>query len=749
MPRRASPFSLQQIDALVESAIEAGDIPGGVVLVGCGEEVLHKTVRGLRRLVPSPQPMEEDTLFDLASLTKPIVTATLAMQLIEAGEMAASDPVSRYVRQFPHEHVLIRDLLTHSSGLPAWKGYLANPPTDAEDRNGRLQAVVDDICSTPLQAPAGTRFIYSDLGFILLGYIIEMLASSRLDELAVERLFTPAAMSSACFNPPSHLAQRCAATEVVDGQVLQGRVHDENARYLCGVAGHAGLFASAMDLAEFCRAMLRFGQGRKGQFLSPAAVSAMTSPQSRHPGNLRGFGWDIASDYSVSLRGDLFPVRGFGHSGFTGTSVWIDPPSGIWIVVLTNRVHPTRENNRVLGLRKRVANVVAAALLAAPAAPRLLVPRGRVMTGLEVQASSGWPAVRGKRIGLIANASSVDRDRRHMIDLLAEAEGTQLVRIFAPEHGLRSELDEKFADGTDARTGLPVVSLYGERLAPEPEHLADLDALVFDIQDVGVRFYTYTATMVLAMREAAKAGIEFVVLDRPPMLPASAVAGPVLDKPFDSLAAYHPLPVLHGLTPGELAQFANHEYGIGARLTVVPCQGYTREFWFDQTGLPWVNPSPNLKTLKAVALYPALGMLERCNISVGRGTHAPFEYFGAPWMDGRLVAERLNDLDPPGVSFVPVVFTPQTREFAGQLCSGCYVVLHRRDSVDPVRLGVEIAWVVHSLYPQEFGVRRTAPHLSHRAAERLANLEPVDRIVGSWEEELAEYMRKRQPYLLY
>ncbi len=741
--------SLEQIDVLVAQAIDRGHIPGAVVLVGRGEDVLHECVAGYRRLVPSAQPMERDTIFDLASLTKPLATAMLAMQLIEAGELVVSEPVKRYVSEFSDERALIRDLLTHSSGLPPFKNYLDNPPTDDNDPLARLQAVVADICSTPLQAAPGTRFIYSDLGFILLAYIIERIAGARLDELFAARVAAPAGLSTARFCPPPEWADRCAATEVVNGQTLQGVVHDENARYLGGIAGHAGLFATADDVAEMCRIMLRGGEGRAGRVLSAASVAAMTSPQSRHPGNLRGFGWGIGTDYSVSLRGDLFPLRGFGHSGFTGTSVWVDPPSRIWIVILTNRVHPSRETGQVLGLRKRIANTVAACLLEPRERRHRWLPRAQVVTGLEAEAAAGWPNLRGKRLGLIVNASAIDRHRRHLVDLLAEADDVQLVRIFAPEHGLRGELDETFADGTDPRTGLPVVSLYGQRQAPEPEHLQDLDALVFDIQDVGLRFYTYTATMVLAMRAAAEAGVEFIVLDRPLMLPADIVAGPVLDRPFNHLADYHPTPVLHGMTPGELARFANDEYGIGAELTVVDCQRYAREMWFDQMGLPWVNPSPNLRTLKAVALYTPLGILERCNISVGRGTDAPFEYLGAPWMDGRMVAERLNDLDLPGVSFVPVVFTPQTREFAGERCEGCHIVLLDRDALEPVALGLHIARTLHALYSDDFGVEAVAPHLSYAAARRLARLDPVEEIVASWAAEVEEFKRKREKYLLY
>jgi uncharacterized protein YbbC (DUF1343 family) len=554
----------------------------------------------------------------------------------------------------------------------------------------------------------------------------------------------------------------CAATEVVNGAPLQGIVHDENARYLGGVAGHAGLFARAGDLARLCAMMLRFGQGESGRVLSEATVRAMTSPQSRHPGQQRGLGWDIASDYSPQVRGDLFPGRrfaslgGFGHSGFTGTSMWIDPPSGAWVVLLTNVVHPSRNRSGLAGLKRRVANVVAAALMEEKTWGRRVVRHSEVLTGREMQKRDGWSALRGKRVGLLVNHTAMDRQGVHIVDELGGADGVEVVRLFAPEHGSRGVVDQKFNDGVDERSGLPIVSLYGGRQAPEAEHLADLDALVFDIQDAGVRFYTYTATMVLAMRAAREAGVEMIVLDRPNLLRTDRVEGPVLDKPCDAahrpanLAEYHQLPVVHGMTAGELAGYANAEYEIGADLRVVRCEGYGRDLWYDQTGLPWVDPSPSLRTLKAAVLYPAVGMMERCRLSVGRGTDTPFEVFGAPWMDGVALARRLNEFEPAGVSFVPVGFTPRGWVYEGERCGGCYVCLLDREAFEPVRTGMIIAQAIHTLWPQEFGIEAMGGLLGDRAAvKRLAQLEPVDDIVAGWQDEMDAYLDRRGRHLLY
>jgi uncharacterized protein YbbC (DUF1343 family)/CubicO group peptidase (beta-lactamase class C family) len=745
--------NLEPVKIALSEAVREGSVPGGVVFVGRGEETFLAEAVGARRLVPAPLPMEPDTLFDVASLTKPVVTATLAMRMVEQGRLALGDPVAAYVAAFAgdgRDEATIRDLLTHSAGLPAWKDYAASPPVEGGDRQERFDAVVADICSMPLVAPPGERFMYSDLGFILLGHILERVSGNDLARLAEEDVFRPTGMTGARFNPTADLWDKCAATEVVDSAALQGVVHDENARYLGGVAGHAGLFARGEDLARFLAMMLRLGQGEAGRVLSAASTRAMTSPQSRHPGQRRGLGWDIDSDYAGAVRGDLFPPRGFGHSGFTGTSLWVDPPSGIWFVLLTNVVHPSRDRTGMAALRRRLANAVAAALLEGRTFGTRFSRRSEVLTGFEAQRRDNWSALRGKRLGMLVNHTAVDRKGAHLVDQLAGAAGIEVVRLFAPEHGPRGEVDSKFADGVDLKTGLPVVSLYGERQAPEPEQLADLDALVFDVQDAGVRFYTYTATMALAMRAAREAGVEMVVLDRPSLLRADRVAGPVLDAPFANLAEYHPLPVVHGMTAGELALYANSQYGIGAELRVVRCEGYGRDLWFDQTGLPWVNPSPNLRTPKAAVLYPAVGMLERCRISVGRGMDAPFEVFGAPWMDGVALARRLNERDLPGVGFVPVEFTPLGSVYDGERCGGCYVDLLDHEAFEPVSAGLHIARTIHMLWGDQFGIEAMGGLLGDRAAVRaLAQLAEVEEVVAGWQEELGKYLERRRGYLLY
>ncbi len=351
----------QGIAHAVEQAIEEQQTPGAVVLIGHADEVLYHEAFGQRMIAPEPRPMQRDTIFDLASLTKPVATASAIMQLIERGEVSLDDRVCRFLPQFTGEErkrATIRHLLTHSAGVPAYENYLSEwgEEVPADERRPR---VVADICALPLQHPVGEGFLYTCLGFILLASIVEIVSGQPLDEYASEHIFEPLAMSDTCFNPGGEAIARCAATEQLPEGVLCGVVHDENARYLNGVGGNAGLFSTAGDLSRFMRAILNGGSLGDARILSRSAVALMLSPQAELPGAVRALGWDIRSPYSPSLRGDAFPPGSFGHSGYTGTSIWADPESRTYVILLTNRVHLGRDRD-ISRLRREVANIGAA-----------------------------------------------------------------------------------------------------------------------------------------------------------------------------------------------------------------------------------------------------------------------------------------------------------------------------------------------------------------------------------------------------
>ena len=435
----------------------------------------------------------------------------------------------------------------------------------------------------------------------------------------------------------------------------------------------------------------------------------------------------------------------FGHTGFTGTAVWIDPASQTFVIVLTNRVHPHGRGD-VKPLRTAVAERATAAIRTAGSTPAV----AGVELGIDVLAASEFSALRGRRIGLITNRSAVDRHGRRTLDLLQHAPGVTLVALFSPEHGINADRDETIASGVDGRTKLTVHSLYGSVKRPTPAMLGGIDALVFDLQDVGVRFYTYATTMAYAMEAAAQARMPFFVLDRPNPLGGALVQGPMLDADQTSFTGYLPLPVRHGMTVGELAQLFNVEARIGTELHVIKMQRYTRTLWFDQTGLSWNAPSPNLRRLDQTILYPGVAWVEGTNVSVGRGTDTPFEVVGAPWIDSRALTDYLNGRNIAGVRFAPTRFTPSTSRHAKHASNGVRVTLQDRDALDSSVLGLELVSALANLFPRQFDLQRTASIIGSSAVSSAieAGIDPRA-IATGWQADLERFRVKREPHLLY
>jgi uncharacterized protein YbbC (DUF1343 family) len=550
--------------------------------------------------------------------------------------------------------------------------------------------------------------------------------------------------------------------------MLWGEVHDATAYNMGGVAGHAGLFSTADDLTIFAQMLLNGGSYKRARILSPLTVEKMTSPQSP-PDKMvvRGLGWDLDSPFA-SNRGELFGIGSFGHVGFTGTSIWIDPVTKTFIIILTNRVHPDGKGD-VGPLRENIATLVAAALGPASAEQVLASRRsltgyfelmkgyrvqglrnGKVQTGVDVLEAENFAPLAGRRVGLITNSTGVDAAGRRTIDLLYHAPGVKLLALFSPEHGIEGQADTRAPSSTDAATGLPVYSLYGDVERPTERMLEGLDALVFDIQDAGVRFYTYITTLGYCLEAAAKQGIEFYVLDRPNPINGEEVEGPILENGLRSFVGYYPLPIRHGMTVGELAGMFNSENHLGAKLHVIKMQDWQRTDWYDETGLAWVNPSPNLRNPTEEVLYPGVAMVEGANVSVGRGTDTPFEILGAPWMDSRNLSAYLNAREIQGVRFLPVDFTPSTSSFAGSLCHGVQIVLIDRQALDPAELGVELAAALWKLYPNVFQLEKTVPLIGARwVLEAIEAGKDPRRIASEWQDTLEQFRALRAKYLLY
>jgi uncharacterized protein YbbC (DUF1343 family)/CubicO group peptidase (beta-lactamase class C family) len=797
-----SPTHLTHLDEIIEAEILKKELPGAVVIVGRQGKIVWRKAYGNRALEPQPEPMTVDTIFDLASLTKVVATATSVMILTERGLVRLGDPVARYIPEFAEmgkKNITVEHLLVHRSGLIA--------DNDIKDYEQGPENAMQNIWLLAPLAEAGAKFIYSDVNYIVLAEIVRRVSGKPVDEFAEENIFRPLGMKETGFVPLKRLGDkvktRIAPTEKRGGNAkvegagektsgeeskanqasqalwMRGEVHDPRAYLLGGVAGHAGLFSTADDLAIYCQMVLNRGQYQGARILSPLSLERMTEARpsggNAVDGLARGIGWDIFTGFSAN-RGDLFPVGSFGHTGFTGTSLWIDPSSETFVVFLSNRVHPKLDPKKpadVSSLRGRVANVVAGSIVAPPFAesggagergsgrqsggqPQFLTVSSSpnlplALNGIDVLARDGYKLLQGKRVGLITNHTGRDRDGNNTIDLLFKAPDVKLVALFSPEHGIRGALDEeKISDTNDEKTGLPIYSLYGETRKPTTEMLKDIDTLVFDIQDIGARFYTYISTMGMALEEAAKNKINFVVLDRVNPINGNDLEGPIADSDRLSFIAYHQIPVRHGMTVGELARLFNTERGINADLQIVRVEDWRRTSWLDETGLTWVNPSPNMRSLTQATLYPGICLLEPTNVSVGRGTDTPFEVIGAPWIDGRKLAENLNRSNLPGVRFVPVRFTPKASVHKDADCGGVNIIIIDRKVFEPVITGLEIATQLLKLFPKDFSVERFNRLLvSQKIFDAFRQGSDARAMRQIWESDLDSFRAIRRKYLLY
>jgi uncharacterized protein YbbC (DUF1343 family)/CubicO group peptidase (beta-lactamase class C family) len=756
------------LDPLMDKAVADGNMPGGVLLVGHNGHMVYRKAFGQRSREPTREPMTVDTVFDLASLTKCIATTTSIMKLMEDGRVRLNDPVAAYLREFGQngkQDITIRELMTHYSGLA--------PDLDLTvPWTGRATAFSMAMQQKPANPP-GTRFVYSDINFEVLGFIVEKVSGMPLNEFAAKNVFEPLGMKHTRFLPPDSWKPMIAPTQYDEqGNMLRGVVHDPTARRMGGVAGHAGLFSTAGDLAIFAQGLLN-----GSRVLSRESIEKMSTPQTpANAASLRGLGWDIDSPFA-SNRGELLPVGSFGHTGFTGTSLWIDPVTDTYIILLTNSVHP-RAGRSVVSLRSRIATAVVEGLEltvtekekmrlaritgyneSLMASRRIEARNGEVKDGIDVLEAHAFrelhaDATHPVKVGLITNQTGIDARGMRTIDVLAHAPGLQLAAIFSPEHGITGKADTtQIADTRDAATGVPVYSMYGSTDAkrrPDTAVLGGLDVLVFDIQDAGVRFYTYETTLGYFLEAAAKTGKEIVVLDRPNPVNGAFVQGPVADADRESFVSYWRTPVRHGMTMGELARMFNGERGIGARLRVVPMEGWMRGDWFDSTGELWVNPSPNLRSLNEAVLYPGIGMIETTNVSVGRGTDTPFELVGAPWVSAADLARYLNARAISGVRFVPVQFTPSNSVYAGQQCKGVNLVITDRNALDAPELGLEIVSALEALYPHQYEMKDLDTLMvSKISLDALKLGEDPRRIAEHWRDEIQKFEEMRAKYLLY
>lgn len=759
-PATAPAFA--EMDAQIDQAVQAGLIPGAVLVVGHDGQVVYQKAYGSRALVPTRERMTLDTIFDIASLSKVVGTTPSIMKLFQAGKLRIDDPVTKYLPEFQggKSDITIRLLMTHFSGLP--------PDVELVPRWSGYDEGVRRALNTKPVAPPGAKFIYSDINFILLGEIVARLSGMSLPEFARQQIFQPLGMNDTMYQPPDSLLGRIAPTQIDPdtGKPLRGKVHDPTSRYMGGVAGHAGVFSTGADLARYAAMWLNEGEANGTRMFEPVTIKAFTEPAT--PADqpiLRALGWDMDSPYS-SNRGELFPIGSFGHTGYTGTSMWLDPYSHTFVILLTNVVHPNGIKS-LSSLRSRIATIAAATFgytvpkqvalvgyrdtIEGAGVARVINRSVETATGLDVLEESNFAPLKGKRVGLITNQTGVDRTGRRNIDVMRAA-GVDLALLFSPEHGLSGTKDEDVANSRDAKTGLPVVTLFqpNQRTIPQ-ESLDKVDALVFDIQDAGVRFYTYSCTLLYAVEAAAHAHKQIFVLDRPNPVTGVHVEGPMLDEDAHSFTGCYNVPVRHGLTLGELANMANAEQHWDADLRVIAMKNWQRGDWFDSGTLTWINPSPNLRSLNAELLYPGLALLEYdTNYSVGRGTDAPFEQIGADWIDAPLLATKMNERLIPGVRIYPTRFRPTSSNFAGQDIPGVRFVITDRNSFDSTRLGLVLASELNQLFPGHLDFEKCRRLIgSEKIIQMLQSGRPAGEIWPAADKEAEEFIQRRQPFLLY
>ncbi len=777
-----NPRVLLRVDDAIRKTIKDGRIPGAVCIIGHKGKIVYRKAFGYASLQPVKRLMTVDTVFDLASLTKVTATAPSIMSLVEDGAIGLQTDMATVWPAYAQNgkgDITIQQLLSHSAGLSPGHGFFAKYADANKGKHAGDKGWVDvgskvwaDLEAAKLNYTPDSRFVYSDDGFMTLGEIVHRVSGEPLDAYARERIFKPLHMNDTTFRPGPALRKRAAPTELRWGKWLQGEVHDPNSWTLNGVAGHAGLFSTADDLSRYAQMYLNGGELDGVRVLSPATVRAMTNPASAIGLPVRGLGWDIDSGYTK--RGDFFGPQSFGHTGWTGTSLWVDKASQTFVVLLSNRNHV--KDGNISPLVWKVSTLVAAAIDDLPADKRTAeyAPPRRdktenvpltpakpsfaiVRTGIDVLESTKFAALKGRKIGLVTNPSGINRSRRLTSDILfeeAKKGGFQLVAFFGPEHGIRADVEAAIPDTKDPVTGLPVYSLYDYPhgiYKPTPEMMKGIDTLVYDIQDIGVRYYTYITTLAKCMEACQESGAKMIVLDRPNPVNGVVVDGPKLDMALRNFAGYEPLPVRHGLTVGELAQLFKGEYGINCDIEVIPCQGWTRAMWFDQTGLPWVNPSPNIRDLNEAILYPFTGLLEAANVSVGRGTDRPFELWAAPWINDVALAEELNRRNLPGVTFTPIRITPKAGPYKGEECGGVQVQLIDRDAMQGARSAVEALDAMRRLFGDDkakvSGTRSMFG--SQTVTDAILAGTPVADIAAAWQKDVDDFKALRRKYLIY
>lgn len=714
----------------LEQSVRAAKAPGAVAWVGNADGCLFQGATGLRQRVPEPLPASIDTIYDLASLTKVIATTTAAMLLWESGRLDLDAPLTTWL---PHPALAAytpRQLLTHTTGLPA--GRPLHLEVDSYD------AAVRQIAATPSDWRPGSRRRYSDLGFILLGKVVAAAAGQPFATFCRRRIFAPLNMQRTGFNPPAAWQVNCAATEQCPwrGRIMRGEVHDENAWAIGGISGHAGLFAPAEDIARFCQGML------DGRILRRETLAEMLKMTHVPTYPWQALGWKV-DPWRDGAEGYLPFRSAFGHTGWTGTSIWIDFDSGLYTILLSNTCHPSRAHRDNRTLRRVFHTAVHA---------RYCPTKSNAHTGLDRLVWDEFAPLRGKRVAVLTHQAAVDQLGRPVLDVLALAREVQVTRIYSPEHGLRGQA-EAGAKVASERGSTPVISLYGDRKRPAREELRNVDVFVVDLQDVGARFYTYIATMKECMAACAEARVPMIILDRPNPLGNAVVEGPLPER-TDSLVCAAEVPTRHGMTIGEIALlFWRSAYSSrGFDVRILSVDGWPNTLRAEALPQPWTPPSPNIPTAETALLYSGMCFFEGVNLNEGRGTETPFQLIGAPWLDATGVLALLPPEAAIGCTLEATTYTPvviagkaSSPRYKGERCTGIRIRVTDGDRIRPFTLAVAL---LQSIQARHQGVLEWLPFFDTLAGSGTLRKEiqagvPVAQIVATCNAANAMWERNR------
>lgn len=716
--------------SLLSRAVKAARVPGAVLYVGDLENEHFLGAYGDRQLIPNRRPAEVDTVYDLASLTKVVCTATAILQLEESGRLNLDDSVDQYLPVQRMNAITLKHLLTHTAGLVPVERYF-------ESMNA-IEEILQDGSNNGMLHPTDYHHAYSDLGYMILGKVVEVVSQMSLDLYCQRHIFGPLEMNRTAFNPPKSWKENCAATEddrVWRNRLVHGEVHDENCSAIGGVSGHAGLFSTASDLAKFCRGLL------SGKLISSDTLAGMVAFGIKPLYPWQALGWQV-DPWLTKKTGFLPSRKAFGHTGWTGTSMWLDAETGLFSVLLSNSCHPDRIDRDNETLRREVYVPIAKEFYSST----------NSHSGLDRLIRENFGRIQGRRIALLTNHAAIDQSGRHILDVLPDCPDLKLVRLFSPEHGIRgqAEAGEK-VDGQDS--AVPVTSLYGQQKEPTRDELKGIQLFVIDLQDIGARYYTYMATMKRCIEACAKSRVPILVLDRPNPLGGVILEGPIAQE-TESLVSCSEIPIRHGMTMGELATwFAQHDLNrYKPNITVNYLDSWQPDRWLPECSLPWRAPSPNMPTAETALLYIGTCLFEGTNLNEGRGTDTPFMIFGAPWLNAAGVLERLKSVDAPGLTLAAEIYTPRSipgkstnPKFLDTECQGIRLTITDPREVRAFRTTLALLIAIRALHSDTlefndmFSILAGGPDLRNR----IEADESVETIIQAYEEDLATFDNKR------